>query len=83
MLTREIRNEALLWEGEVPESWEFIGMAENRWCRFRYYKDRQQYYYTAQRKKKEREYETRTRSENGVEFARVMPAGLGRWGAGW
>ena len=44
---------------------------------------RQQYYYTVQRKKKEREYETRTRSENGVEFARVMPARLGRWGAGW
>lgn len=84
MLTKEIRESALLWEGEIPEHWEFIGMAENRWNRFRYYKDKKnhRFYYTVQKRPWEREFRIRTRQEGGIEYARKVPASLGMYGAG-
>ena len=82
-MTKEIREQATSWDGKVPGSWEFVGMAENRWNYIRYYVDKQgRYYFTTMKKKQKREYRIEVREENGITYARKVPCGLGQWGSG-
>ena len=71
MLDERIKEQARQWEGPVPEDWQLLGIAENRWNRFRYYADPEGgYHYTAQKKKASREPRLDVREESGYVFAR-------------
>ena len=73
MITREIEERSIFFEGQPPKDWELIGVVENRKNRLFYYLDKQgRYHHTAvPLKSRYNPFEIRLHEKDGMKFARM------------
>lgn len=80
ILTREIEDSSVYFDGEPQEGWELLTIKQNRKYNVSYYRDRQGGYHhtSARRKNTYNPFEVQIREKDGVLTARVVNKKTGK-----